>query len=330
MTNHAGDGLPLQRGARGEAVRDLHQRLAAVGFDAGDDPACFGERTRHAIHDFQQHRGLVADGICGQDTWAALVEAGYHLGDRLLYLRRPMLRGDDVAELQHKLGSLGFDSGVIDGIFGPKTERALKDFQRNAGLTTDGVSGPDVLAGLARLGSMADAPVSVAGIRERERLAQAPRELLDRRVVLGDLGGLDVAVSALARTLQQAGAIVVTLDHPDRSIQASTANEFAADLYLGLSVSAEPHCYVAYYSTKGFESLGGRRLAELVAEDFPTSLAIERPRAQGMRLGVLRETRMPAVVCQLTPVDAVVEHHPEIARALATSIARWIAAPLAV
>lgn len=322
------DGLPLAHGAGGEAVRDLHQRLAAVGFDAHDDAECFGDRTLDAVHRFQHHRGLVADGICGQDTWSALVEAGYHLGDRLLYLRRPMLRGDDIADLQYKLGALGFDAGVTDGIFGPRTERALKDFQRNAGLTTDGVSGPDVLSGLARLGSMAEAPVSVAGIRERERLSRAPRELLDRRIVLGDLGGLDIAVSALARSLKQAGAVVIHLDHPDRSRQASTANELDADLYLGLSVSDETSCYAAYYSTRGFESIGGRCLAELVAEEFPTTLSIVRPQPRGMRLAVLRETRMPAVVCQLTPVNRVVEHHPEIARALTASIARWIAAPL--
>jgi len=148
--------------------------------------------------------------------------------------------------------------------------------------------------------------------------------------VLGDLGGLDVAVSALARALKQAGAVVMSLDHPDRSVQASTANEFAGDLYLGLSVSADPQCYTAYYSTRGFESVGGRRLAELVAEDFPGNLSIARPEPQGMRLPVLRETRMPAVVCQLTPVEQVVEHHPEIVRALAGAIARWIAAPLPV
>ena len=45
--------------------------------------------------------------------------------------RIPDLRGDDVAELQVRLAQLGFNPGRIDGIFGPLTEDALRDFQRN-------------------------------------------------------------------------------------------------------------------------------------------------------------------------------------------------------
>ena len=73
---------------------------------------------------FQDARGLRVDGICGPQTWAAVVESGWRLGDRLLYRRRPMLRGDDVAELQRRLNGLGFDAGREDGIFGDDTDRA--------------------------------------------------------------------------------------------------------------------------------------------------------------------------------------------------------------
>ena len=97
-------------------------------------PAQFGAGTEAAVRAFQEPRGLRVDGICGDETWASLVEAGYRLGDRLLYHRAPMLRGDDVAELQRLLGGLGFDAGRVDGIFGPDTAAALVEFQRNAGL----------------------------------------------------------------------------------------------------------------------------------------------------------------------------------------------------
>ena len=49
----------------------------------------------------------------------ALIEAGWRLGDRLLVLAAPQLRGDDVTELQDALNQLGFDCGRPDGIFGP-------------------------------------------------------------------------------------------------------------------------------------------------------------------------------------------------------------------
>lgn len=50
-------------------------------------------------------------------------------------------RGNDVKELQKKLNSLGFNAGVVDGIFGTKTRNAVMDFQRKNGLVVDGIVG---------------------------------------------------------------------------------------------------------------------------------------------------------------------------------------------
>jgi len=145
--------LPLGPGSHGEPVRDLQRRLGRAGFDhAGDDPGRFGPSTTDAVRRFQAARGLAVDGVCGSQTWNALVEAGYRLGDRLLYHRTPMLRGDDVADLQSRLGNLGFFADRIDGIFGPLTAAATTDFQRNAGLTSDAICGPETVAALHRVG----------------------------------------------------------------------------------------------------------------------------------------------------------------------------------
>jgi N-acetylmuramoyl-L-alanine amidase len=324
----ATEGLPLRVGADGAAVRDLQRRLVAAGFEVTDDGGRYAPATEAAVRRFQQARGLTADGICGRDTWTALVEAGYHLGDRLLYLRSPMLRGDDVGELQRKLGALGFDSGRVDAILGPTTERALKDFQRNAGLTTDGVCGPDVLAALGRLGGMTAGPVQVAGIREREHLERIPRRLADRRIVIGDLGGLSVPALRLARVLREGGAVTMVADHPDRSAQATQANEFDAELYIGLCISSDDAARTAYYATVGFESIGGRQLAELVAGQIEHSFPDDLMSVCGMRLPVLRETRMPAVVCHLRRVEQAVERTPLLASALSRAIGRWVAQPV--
>ena len=74
---------------------------------------------------FQSARGLRSDGVCDEQTWTALVEASWRLGDRLLFLTSPNLRGDDVAELQSRLGRLGFDCGRVDGILGPRTAASV-------------------------------------------------------------------------------------------------------------------------------------------------------------------------------------------------------------
>ena len=89
--------------------------------------------------------------MLGANTWRELVEAGYALGDRLLYLRMPNFRGDDVLALQVKLNLFGFNAGPERGIFDTSVERALIDFQRNAGLQGDGIVGDDTLRKLEAL-----------------------------------------------------------------------------------------------------------------------------------------------------------------------------------
>jgi N-acetylmuramoyl-L-alanine amidase len=320
--------LPLTCGDEGEEVRDLHRRLSAAGFAAPGPPSHFTPATQAAVEAFQRDRGLEPNGTCDQPTWQLLVEAGYRLGDRLLYLQAPMLRGDDVAELQLRLSSLGFDAGRVDGIFGPETETALAEFQRNAGLPTDGIAGTATIGELCRLGTMADRSDPVATVKEREQLRQAPRALHGRRVVVGDLGGLDALTTALARLLRRAGGDVITLHEPDGSLQAAAANRFDAELYIGIASNVSSS--TSYFATVGFESTGGRLLAELCARRVGTVLGVNQPPCEvvGMRLPILRETRMPAVLCRLGPPEAVVRHTAEFARILADAVREWVGAPV--
>lgn len=76
---------------------------------------------------------------------------GFKLGDRLLYLRTPQFTGADVEELQTALGALGFACGGVTGTFGAYTEGALRKFQLNMGLESDGIAGINTYAVLGRL-----------------------------------------------------------------------------------------------------------------------------------------------------------------------------------
>lgn len=269
------------------------------------------------------------DGVCGRQSWAALVEAGYRLGDRLLYLRHPMLRGDDVATLQRRLGALGFDAGRVDGIFGPDTKAALDEFQRNVGLTVDGVCGPDTVKTLERLDARHADRQPVAAVRELEALRRAPRTLAGKRVAIGDSGGLHAVATAAARVLTEAGAQVVVLQHPDQSEQAAEANAAGADVYVGLRLDPERDgCSSAHYSGHRYESPAGRRLAELVQANVPAALGLADAGTRGMALPILRETRMPAVVCELGPPVAVVARSAQLAQVLARVLAAWSEAPV--
>jgi peptidoglycan hydrolase-like protein with peptidoglycan-binding domain len=61
------------------------------------------------------------------------------------------MRGNDVKELQTKLQSLGYEVGPIDGIFGPLTEKAVKQFQKDNRIKVDGIVGPQTYDMLAKL-----------------------------------------------------------------------------------------------------------------------------------------------------------------------------------
>ena len=55
-------------------------------------------------------------------------------------------RGTEVRNIQSRLSKWGYNPGAVDGIYGAKTEAAVKRFQRNNGLTPDGIAGPATLA----------------------------------------------------------------------------------------------------------------------------------------------------------------------------------------
>ena len=118
------------------------------------------------------------------------------------------------------------------------------------------------------------------------------------------------------------------LRHPNESTQAAEANDFKAEAFVGLSLLDHGGRRVAYYSTDAFESVGGRRLADAMLAALPDPLFPHAGTARGMRLPVLRETRMPAVVCELGPPSLVVEQGALLAEALAVGLAGWLQAPL--
>ena len=60
----------------------------------------------------------------------------------LKYVKGNMMRGDDVKQLQKILHDLSYNVGTIDGVFGPVTDAAVKQFQKDNKLSTDGIVGP--------------------------------------------------------------------------------------------------------------------------------------------------------------------------------------------
>lgn len=282
----------------------------------------FGPSTRAAVEAFQRRRGLRIDGIVTQTTWDLLVEAGWRLGDRVLSTTAPLPRGDDVAELQERLAALGFDPGRVDGIYGAQTRAALASFQRDAGLSADGIAGPGTVLELRRLAPRHHEAPLVSEVKERSRLERGAT-LEDLTIAIGHAGGLDAVVEASSSSLHARGAGVVVLRDAEESALPAAANDAKAACLLVLRLdpgSAGP--LGLYFATERSESPAGRRLAETVAQAVGRALGVAHA-TRGMSLPVLRETQMPTAVLELGPLDRLLERSSAIAEGIAAALEQW-------
>jgi N-acetylmuramoyl-L-alanine amidase len=337
---------PLRLGDTSLAVVELRHRLRHLGLLLHDDAAgggpgdClerFDDACDQAIRSFQQQRGLRIDGVVDWETYRALDEARWRLGDRILSfaVRHPYV-GDDVASLQHRLIDMGFDCGRADGVFGARTENALREFQRNVGLPADGTCGPATFHALRQL-----ARTVVGGkaneLREYERLHHGGPTMADKLVVIdpghggrdrGSTNGVldeatlvDDIANRVEGRLAAAGAQafrtrggetpIDTLDRlerlddpPSDAERAAFANAAEADLMLSLHIDGDinPACHgvsTYYYGTVNDRSLVGSKLADLIQQEVLSHTDLLDCRSHPKSWELLRRTRMPAVRIEL-------------------------------
>lgn len=125
----------IRQGSRGNFVSILQYLLNMYGFNLTID-GIFGAGTARAVQQFQTNNNLTADGIVGRQTWQALL----NLNPSSVVLRRGS-RASAVMYLQRLLLSYLYPITSLDGVFGAETERAVKAFQTENGLTADGIVG---------------------------------------------------------------------------------------------------------------------------------------------------------------------------------------------
>lgn len=306
-------------GDEGEAVRDIQERLVALGIACDPDPVgAFAEGTHRAVSQFQERRGIPVDGILGNETWHALVDAGYALGDRMLYHRVPAMRGDDVAELQRRLNSLGFDAGKVDGIFGPDSLRSLLDFQSNRRMPEDGIVGREVVAELDLM-ARATQKQGRESVRERQWLAALPHHLVGQRVYVDPYcRDESEAAASWDAAVEFATAIQYLGGHPllSRSVdtappeetRARRANRLGADFVVAFALpDGDAGPAVLYFSSQHSHSAAGEKVAAAVAGSLGVG-------SVGRSTAMLRLTRPPAIVVAISPMDA------QLGRAVAEAV----------
>ena len=126
--------VSVRLGSSGDGVRAAQAALTANGYTLTVDGS-FGSVTDGKLKAFQKAHGLTADGIWGPKSDAAAFPPA-----------KPAPTGSAlIRAVQAKLKSnypLYAGNLVVDGIQGPKTTAAIKEFQRRSGLTADGIVGP--------------------------------------------------------------------------------------------------------------------------------------------------------------------------------------------
>lgn len=352
----------FRRGDRGPAVAEIRARLARLGLlegsqhvrgdqqlrslmfssdpleDDADAPgpsqwettalvsAVFDDEVDQAVRQFQRGRGITVDGIVGPETFRRLEEARWQLGDRVLsYQPGHLYSGDDVLQLQRQLNRMGFDSGKEDAHFGPLTDRALREFQRNVGLAVDGVAGPLTMRALGRLHRTVGQQ-SAHTARERYALPKLQTGIAGKTVMIDvspgsldpgpEMSGVEALAIAgaiakqAARQLAAAGAVVVrpeSLDavgRPlDELVRAETCNDSDADLVISLHVDygdeTSPAFAVYFYGrSSSVFSAAGRAAAEALSDSFIEGAGATHCDVDARTWDILRATRMPSVrVC---------------------------------
>ena len=135
---------PLRRGSRGDAVAAIQQPLYDLGYYNYYIDGIFGWRTELAVKLLQADMGLKVTGVADEDLQRTILAGGLEPYDPYKTLRRGS-SGWRVQKMQQRLRDLGYLADDADGIFGPRTEKAVALFQTENGLKSTGVADSDTL-----------------------------------------------------------------------------------------------------------------------------------------------------------------------------------------
>ncbi len=319
-----------------------------------DTDASFDRQLDSAVRAFQQHRGLLVDGVVGPATYRALKEASYRLGARtLIYQLSAPLYGDDVATLQRRLQDLGFYVHRVDGYFGPHTHEALTAFQREIGLAADGICGPDTLRSLELLGARVTGG-NPHRIAEEEVVHRAGPQLTGKRIVIDPgLGGPDKGFAVpteygdvyeseilwdLASRLEgrmAATGMETFLSrpwgaNPTDAERADTSNAFDADLMISLRCATNPSpsangvAGFHFGNSHGSVSMIGQVLAGFIQREVVARTSLQDCRTHARTWDLLRLTKMPTVQVDIgyltNEYDASVLTNPRMRDVIAEAI----------
>jgi N-acetylmuramoyl-L-alanine amidase len=316
----------IKRNSSGEKVTDLQRRLKLLGYDIGtkDVDGFFGIDTEYAVRKFQQDRGLLVTGAIDRETWQELVDAGYKIGERMLYLKQPPFRGDDVRTLQLWLKTLGFYPYNENGIFCERTHKALIEFQNNMNIADDGIVGEETLQHLRNLKRIiVSRETSNFPITKNMKSKGRPNEIkiiLDYSENLEDTGGSEKYLSEkiyICRSIVNFCSDILSKKSIDTLLSGGEnerhdlflhdrieyANSSGADLLVGVDLNYSSDkdangCSCFYFKGLKSYSIPGYRIANLIQDKIVGGLKVLDCRVHGANYAILKDTAMASVLVE--------------------------------
>ncbi len=341
----------LRLGSTGAAVAEVRARLAYLGLLVNDSDTAvaidiYSEQVVNAVRTFQQERGITVDGLVGPETFRRLDEARWRLGDRVLsFSPGHLMVGDDVTELQRRLNQLGFNAGRLDGIFGSVADLALREFQRDVGVSADGICALDTLRAFERL-SRSIVGGDSGALREHASLASLRTGIADKVIVIdpGEVVHPELTYAICVRIEGRLAALgtQVLLTRPEipaerktQSTHAEFANNMDADIVISLHLneveSPKPNGISVYYfgsPNGGNHSLGGGILAGLINEELISRTDRKDCFIHPRTWDLLRFTQMPTVRIELGYMSNVGDAKRLTSEAFHDAVAEGVVAAL--
>ena len=130
--------------------------LKSYNYYTGKIDGQIGPNSKGALKDFQKANNAMVDGILGPETCLKLLnKSDLVKKEKSTFIENSNdernIFSQEINDAQVILKKLGLYTGSLDGLNGPSTKRAVREFQSKSGLSTDGVIGPQTLDALSKL-----------------------------------------------------------------------------------------------------------------------------------------------------------------------------------
>jgi spore cortex-lytic enzyme len=245
----------VKAGSNAGDIKAVQLKLKQWGYYGGKVDGVYGSKTVAAVKLFQQKNNLTPDGIAGPKTLGKMgVSVGLSVSSGTV---KAGASKTDVKKVQQRLKDYGYYKGAVDGVYGPVTAQAVRNYQKDHGLKVDGIAGSNTLSsmGIASGGS----PINSGGsnppgnadayLLSRCIYAEARGEPYEGQVAIGAVILNRVRhpdfPNTISGVIYQPGAFTVVSDGQINLSPDSTAQRAAQDALNGWDPT---HGCIFYYN----------------------------------------------------------------------------------